>query len=87
MRGFVLGALVLVALDVVLTGQGPARVGGVFGAVTGWLVKWMDPAVPLVPDHRQPTTTSAASAGQTAAARAAAAAANVVSRLPVLPLP
>lgn len=46
-----MGSLTLILMEVVLTG--PANhVTGVFGQVTLWLAEWMDPAIPLVPDHR-----------------------------------
>lgn len=50
MRGFLLGALALTALDLVLSSP-VERTGGLFTAVTKWLQEWMSPDVPLIPDR------------------------------------
>ena len=52
MRGFILGSLTLIAIDILVAGPASERVSGVFGQVTKWLAEWMDPSIPLVPDHR-----------------------------------
>jgi len=49
-RGFLLGALVLVGLDVMLSSPA-ARVLGVLTPFTDALVKWLDPTVPLISEH------------------------------------
>ncbi len=48
MRGFLLGALILIGLEVALTSSAP-RIAGALPPVTGWLVSWTDPTVPLIP--------------------------------------
>lgn len=68
MKGFALGALTLITLDVVLSGPA-SRVTGVFGAVTVWLAKWMDPSVPLIEDKSKPA--NAKEGGISGQARAA----------------
>jgi hypothetical protein len=48
MRGLLLGVLVLVAMDVLLTAPA-SRVATVFNRPSRWLAAWMDPAQPLIP--------------------------------------
>jgi hypothetical protein len=47
-RGFLLGVLVLVGLEVVLNSPA-SRVGALLDRPTHWLEAWMDPARPLIP--------------------------------------
>jgi len=47
MRGFLLGALVLVSLDVVLTAPS-SRVAQLLATPAGWLAAWCDPRTPLI---------------------------------------
>lgn len=47
MRGFLTGVLALTFLDLLLRVPGGAFTTAI-DAPTGWLAKWMDPAVPLI---------------------------------------
>ena len=62
MRGFLVGALVLVALDLVLKSPA-ANVAGAFTAPTAWLEKWMSPAAPLIARPVPVSTAGASTSG------------------------
>jgi len=47
-RGFLLGVLVLVGMDVVLNSPA-SRVAALLDRPSRWLAAWMDPARPLIP--------------------------------------
>jgi hypothetical protein len=47
-KGLVLGALVLVGLDLILTSPA-ARLSTILGRPSHWLAAWMDAGVPLIP--------------------------------------
>lgn len=66
MRGFLVGAFTLAALDLAV--QAPVnRVTAALALPARWLAEWMSAAVPLVPD-KAGITTAAASAQQPASA-------------------
>lgn len=62
MRGFFLGALALVALDLVLT-SGVANVAGAAVQPAAWLQKWMSPAVPLITNPVPVSSAGASTSG------------------------
>lgn len=65
MRGLLIGALSLAALDLVV--QAPVnRVTAGLALPARWLAEWMSPSVPLVPDKAGTTATTTAAAPATA---------------------
>lgn len=58
MRGFLLGSIVLIALDVLLKAP-TSRIAVAFSTPTGWLEKWADARTPLI-SKPVPAATAAA---------------------------
>jgi hypothetical protein len=57
MRGFIFGALILVALDVVLKAPS-SRVTQVLATPAAWLAAWTDPRTPLIAGSPSSSTSS-----------------------------
>lgn len=60
MRGFLLGAMVLIGLEVALTAPG-SRITALVALPAGWLAEWMDPARPLIGPGKLASSTSSTS--------------------------
>lgn len=63
MKGFLWTAAALIVLEVLVTSTPASGIGGAFGAVTGWIQKWMDPSVPLI--SAQPGSSASTAAATT----------------------
>lgn len=69
MRGFLLGALVLVGLEVVLKAPS-SRVAQVLATPAGWLAAWCDPNTPLISGSASSSSSTSTSSAATAVSAA-----------------
>lgn len=61
-RGAVVAVLSLTALDVLLGTAQAKAIGGAFAFIAAGINRWIDPALPLIPDLRLNGSTSTATA-------------------------
>lgn len=65
-KGFVLGVGLLAGMQLLLSSkEGTKTFGIVATAPSQWLGKWLDPAEPLISDHRQNAGSGSGSSGST----------------------
>lgn len=59
MRGFIVGSLALIALQVLVSGQGPDRAAGLLGWTSKALEKALSPDVAAIPQTKTATANAA----------------------------
>lgn len=75
-RGFLVGILALITLEVVVQPIASTRVGGLFGWLGDAARRLVDPSLPAIADHRASTTAAPAPAATPALAGAVYPASN-----------